>query len=40
VRGCVLGFLCGGEDWTRMDDADDKTASDTAICANLDRPRR
>ena len=20
VRGCVLGFLCGGEDWTRVND--------------------
>ena len=20
VRGCVLGFLCGGEDWTRVKD--------------------
>jgi uncharacterized protein (DUF2147 family) len=21
VEGCVLGFLCGGEDWTRVDGA-------------------
>ena len=21
VRGCVLGFLCGGENWTRADDS-------------------
>lgn len=40
VRGCVLGFLCGGEDWTRVDHVDDKAASDTAICAGLDRPPR
>jgi uncharacterized protein (DUF2147 family) len=38
VRGCVLGFLCGGEDWTRVDHGDDKATPDTAICANLDRP--
>ena len=38
VRGCVLGFLCGGEEWKRVDQADDGTASDSAICANLDRP--
>ena len=39
VRGCVLGFLCGGENWTRVNKADDEAASGTAICAGLDRPR-
>jgi uncharacterized protein (DUF2147 family) len=40
VRGCVLGFLCGGEDWTRVDHVDDKAAAGTTICANLDRAPR
>jgi len=39
VRGCVLGFLCGGEEWTRVEPADDKAASDGAICAGMDKPR-
>jgi len=39
VRGCVLGFLCGGENWTRVDPIDDKPASDTVICAGLGKPR-
>ena len=38
VRGCVLGFLCGGENWTRVNPVDDKAAPDTAICAGLDKP--
>jgi uncharacterized protein (DUF2147 family) len=30
VRGCVLGFLCGGEDWTRVkDDPSQPTAPAT-----------
>jgi uncharacterized protein (DUF2147 family) len=39
VRGCVLGFLCGGEDWTRVDPVDDKAAPDATICAGMDKPR-
>ena len=27
VRGCVLGFLCGGEDWTRVTDEQQSAAS-------------
>ena len=38
VRGCVLGILCGGENWTRVNQADDEAASGTAICAGLNRP--
>ena len=37
VRGCVLAILCGGENWTRVDQADDDTASE-AICRGLDSP--
>jgi uncharacterized protein (DUF2147 family) len=38
VRGCVLGILCGGENWTRVK-VEDEAASGTAICSGLDRPR-
>jgi uncharacterized protein (DUF2147 family) len=38
VRGCVLGILCGGENWTRLNPEDDGAASDAAICTGLDRP--
>jgi uncharacterized protein (DUF2147 family) len=38
VRGCVLGFLCGGEDWTRVDETDNNSAAVTAICKAVDRP--
>jgi len=38
VRGCVLLILCGGEDWTRVSQADDAAASALAICMGLDRP--
>jgi uncharacterized protein (DUF2147 family) len=40
VRGCVLGFLCGGEEWTRVDHEDESATSDTAVCAGLDRAPR
>jgi uncharacterized protein (DUF2147 family) len=29
VRGCVLGFLCGGEDWRRVDAENSAAAVDT-----------
>ena len=32
VRGCVLGFLCGGEDWTRVEDAGQPDKDSAAIC--------
>ncbi len=37
VRGCILGFLCGGETWTRGDPARPGalTQSDAALCAGL-----
>jgi uncharacterized protein (DUF2147 family) len=40
VRGCILGFLCGGEDWTRVDEADNDALSSTAtaICKAMDKP--
>lgn len=40
VRGCVLGFLCGGEDWTRVEDtspAAKDTAADTTVCKAMDQ---
>jgi uncharacterized protein (DUF2147 family) len=38
VRGCVLGFLCGGEDWTRADPAQTTLKlNDEALCAAVDR---
>jgi uncharacterized protein (DUF2147 family) len=36
VRGCVFGFLCGGEDWTRVDDAVNDIASGAAVCKGID----
>jgi uncharacterized protein (DUF2147 family) len=36
VRGCILGFLCGGENWTRAKDAP-QAESDAAICSRLTR---
>ena len=33
VRGCILGFLCGGENWTRVRAA--ALEPDAAICARL-----
>jgi uncharacterized protein (DUF2147 family) len=30
VRGCVLGFLCGGEDWTRVKDDPSQPPASTA----------
>jgi uncharacterized protein (DUF2147 family) len=33
VRGCVLGFLCGGEDWTRVKDEPPQTGAPTASAA-------
>lgn len=38
VRGCVLGILCGGENWTRVNQADGEAAAGTAICTGLNRP--
>jgi len=38
VRGCVLGILCGGENWTRVNEPDAETASDRTVCTRLDRP--
>jgi len=37
VRGCVLGFLCGGEDWTRLDKPVNDAGS-AAVCEAMDRP--
>ena len=36
IRGCILGFLCGGENWSRV-----KTVSepDSAVCARLESAR-
>jgi uncharacterized protein (DUF2147 family) len=41
VRGCILGFLCGGENWTRFKPAsgDDPPEPDAALCARLDAMR-
>ena len=38
VRGCVLGFLCGGEEWTRVDDAGQADKDASAICKAMDQP--
>lgn len=39
VRGCVLGFLCGGEDWTRLDQAASDAASGAAAaCEGVEQP--
>jgi uncharacterized protein (DUF2147 family) len=44
VEGCVLGFLCGGQDWTRQSKAPSAgsgsggqrvTASDAQICSSV-----
>lgn len=35
VRGCILGFLCGGENWSRVKDA--ATEPGTAICSRVPR---
>jgi uncharacterized protein (DUF2147 family) len=37
VEGCALGFLCGGEDWTRAEPRDTAPARQPAqaICAQL-----
>jgi uncharacterized protein (DUF2147 family) len=37
VRGCVLGFLCGGEDWTRVKDDPAAGAASTGGSAALGR---
>jgi uncharacterized protein (DUF2147 family) len=41
VRGCVLGFLCGGEDWTRGYPSRPGAIpeSDSALCARLGQSR-
>ena len=41
VRGCVLGFLCGGEDWTRGDSSRPGalSESESALCARLGQSR-
>jgi uncharacterized protein (DUF2147 family) len=37
VRGCILGILCGGETWTRVEPTRPGTLalSDAALCARL-----
>ena len=35
VFGCVLAILCGGQSWTRVNQADEDAASGTAICKGL-----
>ena len=40
VRGCVLGFLCGGENWTRVEARSDSAAlSDADICSGVEGTR-
>jgi uncharacterized protein (DUF2147 family) len=34
IEGCFLGFLCGGEDWTRIKDAAE-IETDEALCRRL-----
>ena len=34
IQGCVLGFLCGGEEWTRQP-LPKGAPSDKAVCAKL-----
>ncbi len=34
VRGCVLLILCGGEDWTRVEDAE-RAPADPELCARV-----
>jgi uncharacterized protein (DUF2147 family) len=36
VRGCVLGFLCGGEDWSRVQTPEGQSPSDDATCSRPD----
>jgi len=38
IFGCILGFLCGGETWTRVEapSSNGLQATDAAICARLD----
>jgi uncharacterized protein (DUF2147 family) len=36
VFGCVLVIFCGGQDWTRVNQADDDGASAKAVCMGLD----
>lgn len=38
VRGCILGFLCGGENWSRVKDAP-PAEPDAALCARLQAQR-
>jgi uncharacterized protein (DUF2147 family) len=38
VRGCVLGFLCGGEDWTRIPEPPPKPATTGARAKNAPPP--
>ena len=35
VRGCVLAIFCGGENWTRVNQANEDALSGTAICKGL-----
>ena len=39
VQGCFLGFLCGGEDWTRVDPADAPVAAPTRAVAPIKKGR-
>jgi len=34
IQGCVLGFLCGGEDWTRVP-LTKGSPSDQAVCSGV-----
>jgi uncharacterized protein (DUF2147 family) len=38
IRGCILGFLCGGENWSRVESAalESRFTSDAAACSRLD----
>lgn len=36
VRGCVLGFLCGGEDWSRVETPEEQSPSDASTCSRPD----
>lgn len=41
VRGCILGFLCGGENWTRFKPTpgDAEPEPDAVFCSRLEEPR-
>ena len=41
VRGCVLGFLCGGENWTRVQSPQPATAAllDADLCGRVSGTR-